>query len=266
MEPSKINNDFVDFSKKSTVENMDEYFLHCHGFYEIYYFIGGRVDYMVEGKHYAPAPDSILLFRPGVVHGVKINGDEVYTRYTFHFMPDIIPKEHRETLLAPFNEDIYCENAGLQSSFDYVLRSAGMTKKVREIALSSRFESLLTELYSMKKRAYEDEGGQDTAAGIIHYINEHISEDITLDDIAKNFFISKSQLNRVFRKSMNTTVGNYISLKRSNIARQLLHSGETAEAAAAASGFKDYSTFYRTYKRVMGHSPAQTLNYKIFSK
>lgn len=57
----RINNDILDFSRKSSFENMPEYQLHCHSFFEIYYFVGGHVEYMVEGyplhpctqKHYA---------------------------------------------------------------------------------------------------------------------------------------------------------------------------------------------------------------------
>lgn len=265
---SNIKNDLVDFSKKRTVENTEEFYLHCHGFYEIYYFVSGHVDYMVEGTHYSPKPGTLIFFKPGSIHGVKIHGDREYIRYTFHFMPDIIPPEHREVLFSPFYEEtVYHENVELFSCFDYVLAAGDLPKKVREMAVACRFEALLTELYAIK--SHQGEGSTpaaDLSGTIVAYINEHITEDISLDELAKSFFISKSQLNRIFRKSMDTTVGNYISLKRVNIARQLLHSGETAEAAAAAAGFRDYSTFYRTYRRILGHSPAQTTNYHILEE
>lgn len=262
-----IKNDLVDFSKKQTTENMEEFYLHCHGFYEIYYFVSGHVDYMVEGAHYSPRPGTLIFFRPGMIHGVKVHGDREYIRYAFHFMPDILPPEHREVLFSPFyEENVYYEREGLGPCFDYVLGAASLPKKVREIAVGSRFEALLTELYAIRARSGESAAPTDLAGSITAYINEHITEEISLDDLARLFFISKSQLNRIFRKSMDTTVGNYISLKRINLARQLLHSGETAEAAAAAAGFRDYSTFYRTYKRILGHSPAQTLNFHILEE
>ncbi len=266
---SRINNDILDFSRKSTFENMPEYQLHCHGFYEIYFFIGGQVEYMVEGTRYTPAPKSIMLFKPGVVHGVRVNSQVLYTRYAFHFLADCVPPEHREVLLQPFYDDkIYyeCESTELAGLFDFVLSSAELPKNVREIAVLSRFEALLTQLYAMNSHNHssEDSGASDSAAEIVTYINRHITEDISLDELARHFFISKSKLNRIFKKSMDTTVGNYISLKRANIARQFLHRGESAENAAALSGFRDYSTFYRTYKKVLGHSPAETNQHTLF--
>ena len=65
---------------------------------------------------------------------------------------------------------------------------------------------------------------------------------------------------------MNTTVGNYISLKRVHLARQLMLEGLSAEEAAIETGYKDYSTFYRTYKKIMGYSPTQTKDHTIFGK
>ena len=263
-----IKNDLMDFSKKQTRESSEEFLLHCHGFFEIYYFTGGHVDYMVEGSHYNLKPGTLILFKPGAVHGVKIWGDQEYTRYAFHFMPDLIPPEHRELLLSPFYENLVVyENVDLAPAFDFVLLAADLPKKVRQIAVASRFCSLLTQLYALKLHQGDSAApAGDLTGAIIAYINEHITEEITLDEIAQHFFISKSQLNRVFRRSMDTTVGNYISLKRVNIARQLLYGGESAEAAAAAAGFRDYSTFYRSYRRILGYSPAQTLQQRIFEK
>ena len=263
----RINNDILDFSRKSSFENMPEYQLHCHSFYEIYYFVGGQVEYMVEGTRYIPAPQSVMLFKPGVVHGVQVKEDVLYTRYAFHFVADCIPLEHREALLAPFYDDkIYyeCESKELENLFDFVLASEELPKKIREIGVLSRFEALLTQLYTINSHSLEDTISSDSAADIVAYINQHITEEISLDELAKHFFISKSKLNRVFKKSMDTTVGNYISLKRANIARQFMHRGESAENAAVLSGFRDYSTFYRTYKKVLGHSPAETYLHTLF--
>jgi AraC-like DNA-binding protein len=265
MTDKKIRNDMVDFSIRSTFEDVPEYQLHCHGFYEIYYFISGCVEYMVEGKHYELKPGTILLFRPNLVHGVKVDKTSLYTRYAFHFLPEYVPKEHRDVLLAPFlEENVLYENPGIEQWFDRVLDTAELPKEVREIAVISRFESLLTELYGLKSHSVD---GEKTllSDGVVAYINEHITEDISLDDIAKKFYISKSQLGRIFKRSMDTTVWNYISLKRANIARQLIYRGESAESAATAAGFGDYSTFYRTYKKVTGHSPTETSSLLTFA-
>lgn len=258
-ENALIQTDYLDFSRKSSTELFDEYQLHCHSFFELYYFISGNVRYMVEGKNYVPTPGSLLLLKPGAVHGVQNTSEELYCRYAFHFMPSLIPAEYRELLFSPFyGERIYFEQVSLEPLFDHVLESAGLPGRLQSIALSCRFESLLTALYPLTET-----GGADPtdslAFRITAHINDHISEELSLEEIAHAFFISKSQLNRVFKKNLDMTVGSYIALKRSAMARQLLLQGETAAVAASACGFKDYSTFFRTYKRYLGSAPTQSI-------
>lgn len=261
-----FKNDLVGFSRNDIAEKSFNYDMHCHLFYEIYYFISGDVDYAVEGKIYHPKPYSILLLKPGAAHGVKVNRED-YKRYAFHFMPDIIPLEHRDILLSPFFEDNICyENVDLVKSFDAVLDIEDLNKNIRDIALSCRLENLLTEIFTLGEHKEAEEPKPRSVENIVSYLNEHLLENISLDELSSVFFISKSQLNRIFRKSMNTTVGNYISLKRVHLARQLMLEGLSAEEAAIETGYKDYSTFYRTYKKIMGYSPTQTKDHTIFGK
>lgn len=51
----------------------------------------------------------------------------------------------------------------------------------------------------------------------------------------------------------------YLIYKRVIMARQLILNGHTASDAAAQSGFGDYSTFYRAYKKLMHHAPSEDL-------
>ena len=266
MYPKGFKNDLVGFSRNDKDKIGHDYEMHCHLFYEIYYFISGDVDYMVEGKIYHPAPNSILLLKPGAAHGVKINRED-YKRYAFHFMPDIIPLEHRDILLSPFYEDnIYYENVDLVSSFDNVLDADNLPKNIRDIAAACRFENILTNIFILGSHKENIDQNPHSAEKIVNYLNEHLTESINLEELANIFFISKSQLNRIFRKNMNITVGNYISLKRIHLARQLMLEGLSAEEAAINSGYKDYSTFYRTYKKIMGYAPTQTKDHRLFNK
>lgn len=250
-----INTDLIDLARTADYQYFDEYQLHCHSSYELYYFISGDVKYMVEGKLYTPSPKSILLLKPGAIHGVINNSQELYFRYAFHFYAGLVSAELREALFSPFYGDsIYFEQVDLIDSFDKVLASWEMPKQLRSLVLSCRFQSLLTELLPLSQ--VPPQQLDQLAYRIILYINDNLAGNLSLDAISHAFFMSKSQLNRIFKSSLNITIGNYIALKRSAYARELLLRGKSAAEAAAASGFKDYSTFYRTYRKQMGHSPA----------
>ena len=100
-----------------------------------------------------------------------------------------------------------------------------------------------------------DSSASGTITDIIRYLNEHLTEPVTLDELSGRFFISKYYMNRAFKKATGTTVMDYLIYKRVVMARQLMLNGFTAADAANETGFGDYSTFYRAYKKVMGCRP-----------
>ena len=89
----------------------------------------------------------------------------------------------------------------------------------------------------------------------VKYLNEHIDRDVSLDKLAKKFYVSKYYLCRAFKKHNGISVHGYINQKRVMYAKQLIESGETASAAAYRVGFGDYSAFYRAYVKIVGRAP-----------
>ena len=92
---------------------------------------------------------------------------------------------------------------------------------------------------------------------IVRYLNDHLTEELTLDGIAEHFYLSRSQLCRVFREGTGSGVMEYIRIKRLMAAREQIASGIPAGRAAIACGFSDYSSFYRAYKDRFGVSPTK---------
>ena len=89
------------------------------------------------------------------------------------------------------------------------------------------------------------------------YIDENLSQSITLEQLAAQFFVSKYYLSHAFSREMGVSLYRYILLRRLLMARQLMAAGESAGAAARACGFADYTSFYRAFKSEYGISPRQ---------
>lgn len=92
---------------------------------------------------------------------------------------------------------------------------------------------------------------------ILHYINEHYSESLTLDQLAEQFFISKYHLLRKFDAQVGTTVHRYILQKRLMNAKQLLAGGVPPNEVCQYCGFGDYANFYRAFKAEYNQTPRQ---------
>ncbi len=94
-------------------------------------------------------------------------------------------------------------------------------------------------------------------APILDYIRDNLSEQLTLDQIAGKFFISKHYLCRIFKSATGFSVMEYIIYSRILKARQLLQEGISVQQAGELSGFSDNSHFIRTFGHLTGTSPGR---------
>lgn len=246
----------------------DKFEVHYHSFYEIYYFIKGDADYVVEGREYHLTPHSLILLSPYAFHGVRVNSTADYVRCAIHFSPESVLAERRVLLLSSFpgnkksrpGEVFYekTEEYGLYAYFEHLIWSQKQPAALREPYYAMFLEALLAQISLMcqtLRPSTPDSSASGTISEIIHYLNEHLTEPVTLDDLSNRFFISKYYMNRAFKKATGTTVMDYLIYKRIVMARQLILNGYTAADASIETGFGDYSTFYRAYKKYMGCRP-----------
>ncbi|MBQ4087269.1 MAG: helix-turn-helix domain-containing protein [Clostridia bacterium] len=80
-------------------------------------------------------------------------------------------------------------------------------------------------------------------------IDEAYTENLSVKSIAEALFVSPSTLAHKFSKELHISVYQYLIKKRLSAAHNLITHGETLSAASAKSGFRDYSCFYRLYKK-----------------
>ena len=80
-------------------------------------------------------------------------------------------------------------------------------------------------------------------------------EELTVEGLAREFFISRYYLMHRFKEMTGYTVHQYISEKRLLRAGELIRSGVPVLQAAEQTGFRDYSTFLRAFRRLFGASP-----------
>ena len=92
---------------------------------------------------------------------------------------------------------------------------------------------------------------------VIDYLNEHLTDDISIDFLADTFFLSRYHLMHAFKEETGYTIGNYLTTKRLLLARDLIQQGKTITNVCYECGFRNYSTFSRAYKKNFGSSPRE---------
>ncbi|MBO5523215.1 MAG: AraC family transcriptional regulator [Roseburia sp.] len=93
----------------------------------------------------------------------------------------------------------------------------------------------------------------DKLKTILHYLDEHYTENISLDRLAEQFFISKYYLSREFKKEFGTTIIQYVLAKKISHAKELLrYSNASIEEIARMCGIEDASYFNKVFKKMEG--------------
>ena len=104
-------------------------------------------------------------------------------------------------------------------------------------------------------RAHTSVSGIQSA---VNYINEHISEDLTIEDICKSVYMSKYYFCRLFKEKTGMTVMKYILQTRIMMAKEMLRSGNMPIAhISEACAFSSISYFSRIFKSETGMTPLQ---------
>ena len=89
------------------------------------------------------------------------------------------------------------------------------------------------------------------------YIEAHIGERITLEELAEYIHMSKYHFLRKFKELTGVTVHAFVTNKRLIKACELLKAGENITQVYQTCGFTDYSSFLRNFKSTFGVSPGK---------
>ena len=240
---------------------------HYHDFHKIIVFISGKVTYHIEGKAYHLKPRDILLVSQGAIHKPEIDPSVPYERYIFWIRDDRSCQElnicfqkanDRSFNLVRADSALQERLKDLLPEIEQTLQNKHFGDTVLRNALFTQFMIYINRIFlrtssSPDKKTYSSDTQVEQ---LLKYINRNLSENLSIDQLANRFFFSKYHMMRKFKNETGYTIHNYITSKRLLMARSLISQGMPVMKAAQASGFHDYTTFVRAYKKQFGKAPS----------
>jgi AraC-like DNA-binding protein len=244
---------------------------HYHDFNKIIIFISGNINYSIEGKNYSLKPYDIVLVNAGEIHKPTVLDNSDYERiiiyvstqflntykekdYNLSYCFERAKKEHSNVLRIPSldKSKLYQVCQELEHSFS----DNAFAKELYQKILFLEFMIQLNRTVISNHINYLDSvNGNEKLLPIIEFINEHITEDISIDTLSENFYLSRYYLMHLFKEGTGYTIGNYITEKRLLLAKNLVQNGSSITEACFQSGFKNYSTFSRAFKKAFHTIP-----------
>lgn len=250
--------------------NKKSFSYHYHDFFKVLIFISGNVNYHIEGKSYSLKDYDIVLINPSEIHRPVIHDYAPYERIIIYLSQDFFNsykekgfdlsycfkrvKETNSNIIS-FNKKsnkLYNEISNLRDSFNNNDSLNELYKKVIFI----KFMILLNNYLNNNTMAISTESTSNKKIlEVLSYINNNLSSNINIDNISSKFYINKSYLMHLFKKETGYTIIQYITEKRLFRARNLILNGYSLTDACFNCGFKNYSTFFRSFKNKFKVSP-----------
>ena len=247
---------------------------HYHEFCKIVFLLSGRGSYVVDSQRYLLQPGDVVLVGSRSVHRPELEGDIPYERIILYISPDYLLRQSapdcdllecfsgRQGYVLRLKEEprrqLFAAVAALEreiSSQRYgrsILSSAALLRLLVEIGQNLQLQDAHYPSPAVSK--------SDRVLQLQRYIDAHLSEDLDIDTLAEQLYISKYHLMRQFRRETGTSIHAYLSQQRLLHARKLIEGGMRATEACYRSGFRSYSSFTRAYAKHLGTTPTGRLD------
>lgn len=247
--------------------------LHSHDYYEFYFFLEGDVSIQIGKEVHSIKPGDILLMPPKISHRPIFHSENVpYRRFVFWISQD------------------YCKHlAELSSDYVYLIDYVRKNKKyifhndpISFNTVHSKIVRLLEEIHSQRfgrdtqvtlcvndlifylnRLAYEQNeparitGELDLYQKLLEYIEDHLDEDLSLESIASEFYVSKYHIAHIFKDRLGMSIHQYITKKRLSLCKEAILGAASITEVYQSFGFSDYSSFFRAFKKEFGMSPKE---------
>ncbi len=229
----------------------------CYAYHKFYYFQDGEATLTIQENTFHPQKGDLFLIPAGVQHSYCHNPDYPVYKYWCHF--SITPSDvwnfhyHATTIFCHPDSNVVIP---IFEQLIQVYQTPSLLSSIQQIYLLTKlcYEFFKEVDFSLMLRKTTSSFYTD----ISEYIQAHIAEKITLQELSnithlqKNYFISR------FKKEFGTTPIDYINHHRLDRVARYLSTDPVVSIneAALANGYEDYRYFTRLFKQRYGITPS----------
>ena len=250
---------------------------HCHDYYEFYIHLHGGEFMGVDNKLFALKPNQVFILPPFSMHGLSCTREmRDYERAYLNLSPEVM----RVLGCGQMDLDQFFRSQSPDGVCTYQLADAdaeqfvAWLRRIKENQANESFENdayhrfqnyslmmnMMTLLCRTMRRTAPVEGeafGSGIIQEILSYINNHYTQPIRIENLARSFGVSVSYLSHEFVRFTNRSVYDYVLYRRVMLARQQMLGSASLNDIAYQCGFNDYSNFLRSFSKIAGMPPSQ---------
>lgn len=249
---------------------------HIHDCCEIYFSISGGRQFLINDRIYTVNPGDIFFINQFESHYLPQINQQTHERIVLSIHPEYITsKSSTQTDLSccflcrdtAFGHKITLCSDEKEQFMYYIHKLSDHYAFGQDLMEQAIFMELLTYLNGIFTARRSQEAGlpvKKAAVARTHqklmdeffsYVNQHLSEDLSISALADHFYLSGPYLCKIFKDETGTTISRYITARRIAYAKRLLMEGHSVTDTCSLCGFDNYSSFLRSFTKIVGISP-----------
>ena len=248
-------------------------YLHYDVELSLIYFIKGVGEIKIEGKKQVINDNDLILLKPSELYHITVKDGVYHERVVLYFSGALLDgfKESGKAFFDTFynrpdgfKNKIPAEavkEQGIDLAISELLEALKGQEEVGKILATCKTVELLAKIRSFLASDMENEpagsGENPLINNVIAYINQNFSRDISLEEIAKQFYADKYYISHLFKEQVGVTLWNYVIFRRLTAFNDLIRANTPIEDACFRVGFQNYSNFFRLYKKHMQMTPRE---------
>lgn len=155
-------------------------------------------------------------------------------------------------IVSGYDDFSYCREALRLQITDYIL------KPVNYEEFGSCIDLLKISLYNNEVKEKPVVKKERVITGITKYMQEHLSEDVSLHILSEEFHLNSQYISQLFKNEIGVNFLTYLTNIRMEHAKKLLLSTSLSIAEVSEqSGYGDYRVFTKVFKKSEGITPSQ---------
>jgi len=226
--------------------------IHWHEFYEIEYFISGHGTAIINQKPYEIHPGTLLFLTPTDFEEIPDWDEGQLINLAFsdtHLYPEVMTALSSCAMLSDYPPHLL-----LQLQRELQKQDEWSVQVVRHL-LNCLAIDIIRQIPD--KNTAESAYNQ-TIRQAVRYIKVHFREPLTLRDVSYHVGLSPNYFSSLFRQEMGTTFKAYLTNQRLKYAgRALTLSESSISDICFTSGFNDFSSFSRAFRKHYNKSPSE---------
>ncbi len=245
--------------------NINNTYKHSHEFYEVYLLCGGNLTFTIDNKQTNLTDKTLIIIPPTVSHSMQLaTNTTYYSRVVLWISSETINRllceqpQYSQSLATPYITTVTSQQFDTIQHYFALIDSEqlDLLENIRQ-ASDHYMYALINGLVEQLHRIRNCEQSQQNylSQRIKQYIQANIAQPVSLDQLSNDMFVSKYHLMRIFKEQTGRTVHQYITLLRLAHAKKLISEGISCVVACGASGYVDYSTFYKAFTKQYQISP-----------